>query len=117
MAVSILLFRHSDYSDRLLAPLLGIGLELLLERCELCKGRIGVGHLVARVAAVAAALDVFRAQRRIAIGTVATLGAIAAPEALGAVAAGRRTIGPGRTIGAKRTLRCVSALGPLGTLR
>src|SRR5439155_16155 len=59
-----------------LAPLLGIRPELLLERCELCKGRIGVRHLVAPGAAVAAAPDVFRPQRRIALGTVATLGAI-----------------------------------------
>ena len=41
---------------RVLSPLLGVGLELLLERRELRKGRIGIGRLVAALPNLAAAL-------------------------------------------------------------
>jgi hypothetical protein len=54
-----------------LMPLLGVGLELLLERRELGKGRIRIRGLVAAIPGLAAALEVFGAQLRIAIGPIA----------------------------------------------
>ena len=55
-----------------LARLLGARLELLLERRELGERRIRIGRPVAAVPALAAPLDVFRAQIRIALRTIAT---------------------------------------------
>src|SRR5580704_43457 len=78
------------FPKMLSAPLLGVGLELLLERRELGKGRIRIRGLVPAVAAVVAALEVLGPQLRI------TLGAIAAPGPIGSAVALRTpaTISP-----------------------
>ena len=55
---------------RVLSPLLGVGLELLLERSELGEGRIGIGCLVA-LAAFAASLEILGPQSRITLGPLA----------------------------------------------
>src|SRR2546421_554552 len=66
------------------ARLLIARLELLFERCELGEWRIGVGLPALR--ALGATLDVFRAQRWIAIRTIAARGTITARSAAAAIA-------------------------------
>src|SRR5215471_18752078 len=59
--------------------LLAVRLELLLEGGELGERRIRIGLAVATVPPLATTLDVFRAQRGIALGTIAarrTVGAV-----------------------------------------
>ena len=95
---------------------LGVRLELLLQRRELGERRIRVGLAVAAVPAVAAALDVFRAQRRIAIR------AFAVRAALGALAV-RRPIATLRSIEAfvarmtRGTIRAGLAVRAIRTIR
>lgn len=84
-----------------LSTLLGVRLELRLQRSKLCERRVRIGRLVALVAIIAA-LDVFRAQRRIAIRTIA---AVAPVAAIGPIASAAI-----RTIAVRKTLRaCVPA--------
>ena len=89
------------------ARLLGVRLELLLEGRELGERRIGIGRLVAP--ALAFALDVFRAQIRIAVGTITARRAIATRRA---VTAGR-TVGPGSAVG---TIASLAAIGAVSTI-
>jgi hypothetical protein len=77
--------------QRTLAPLLGVGLELLLERRELGKGRIGIGRLVAALPVFATTFEVFGTQLGVTIRAIATPGPIRAPVAL-------RTVTPVGTI-------------------
>src|SRR4029077_9161653 len=101
--------------SRASAGLLGVRLELLLQRRELGERRIRIGLAVAALPAVAAPLDVFRAQRGVAIRPVApcrTLGTFAARWSLTA----RRTIAvfaapmTRGTIRARPALRLVAAV-------
>src|SRR5262249_32673098 len=102
--------------SRASARLLGVRLELLLQRRELGERRIRVGLAVAAVPAVAAPLDIFRAQRGIAIRPVAaraSIGTFAPRRSLAAW----RTIAlfaapvTRRTIRARPALRLVAAVG------
>jgi hypothetical protein len=71
------------------ARLLGVRLELLFERGELGKGRIGIRLAVAAIPALSSSLDIFRPQRRIAIRTFpagATLGPLATVATFSALA-------------------------------
>ena len=98
----------------MLAPLLGVRLELLLERGEFCERRVRIGGLVAAVA-VSAALDVFGAQIGIAVGplpAVGTLDALAMHESV----ATRGTVGSRGTIGARRTVCTIRARQAVGAL-
>ena len=105
----------------MLAPLLGVRLELLLERGEFCERRVRIGRLVAAVA-VGATLDVFGAQIGIALGPLAAIGTLKAIAMHEAVAT-RGTVGSRgtiRTIGARRTvctIRARQAVGALSTPR
>src|SRR5262245_17377832 len=98
------------------ARLLGVRLELLLQRRELGERRIRVGLAVAAVPAVASPLDVFRAQRGIAIRPVAARGALGTFAPRRSLAA-RRTIAlfaapvTRRPIRARLVLRLVAAVG------
>src|SRR5260370_4193545 len=107
---------------RCLPRLLGVRLELLFQRRELGKRRIRIGFLVATVPAVAAPLDVLRAQRRIAIRTIAArrpVGAVATVLAALLVIAALWATRPLRTLGAPlvgtiralMTLRALAAIG------
>src|SRR5262245_25610823 len=98
------------------ARLLGVRLELLLQRRELGERRIRVGLAVAAVPAVASPFDVFRAQRGIAIRPVAARGALGTFAPRRSLAAWR-TIAlfaapvTRRTIRARPALRLVAAVG------
>jgi hypothetical protein len=107
---------------RCLPRLLGVRLELLFQRRELGKRRIRIGFLVAAVPAVTAPLDVLRAQRRIAIRTIAArrpVGAVATVLAALLVIAALRATRALRTLGAPlvgtiralMTLRALVAIG------
>ena len=70
-----------------LAPFLGVGLELLLERRELGKGRIRIRRLVATLPAFAAALEVLGPQLGVALGVIAAAsGPLRTAVALGTAA-------------------------------
>src|SRR3989442_4012539 len=95
---------------------------MLLERRQLGDGRVRIGRLVAAVAIVAA-LDVFRAQIRIAVRSLAAIAAIApiAPRrparAIGAVGAirairARATLAPCRPIASIEPLRGLARRRP-----
>jgi hypothetical protein len=95
--------------------LLGIRLELLLERGELRERRIRIGLAVAAVPALASPLDVFRAQIRIALRTVAPRGAVGTIAARGAAAAIPTILPVGALllIGSRRA-RAIGTLAPIG---
>src|SRR5580692_11509595 len=67
------------WRSNVLAPLLGVGLELLFERRQLGKGRIRIRCLVATVAVFTAALEVFGTQLGIALGAIAAFGPVRTP--------------------------------------
>ena len=84
----------------MLAPLLRVGLELLLESCELGKGRIRIRGLVAALPDFAAALEVLGAQLGIAIRTIAAPGPFRTPGAIAPI----RTVTTTGAITASRTI-------------
>src|SRR5439155_26708774 len=86
-----------------LAPLLGVGLKLLVERRKLGERRVRVRGLVAAVA-VGTAFDVFGAQIRVAVGTVAAVATIAMRESIPT----RRRVRPLRSIWAIAARRPVA---------
>ena len=88
------------FRDHSLAPLLGIGFELLLERRELGKGRIRIRRLVAALPAFAAALEILGPQLRITLGAIAAPGPVRTPVALATVAAIRAILIGASLIGA-----------------
>ena len=98
-----------------LSPLLCIGLELLLERRELGKGRIRIGRLVATVPRFAAALDVFRAQLGVTIRAIAIVaaGAFRTPLTLGTFSAIGALMIRAPLIGASLTMASRPAVLPL----
>ena len=97
-----------------LARLFRARLELLLERSELGERRIRIGRPVAAVPALAAPLDVFRAQVRIALRSIATRSTVGTVAALRTIAA-IGTIGAPRTVGTIRALPALITLISIGT--
>jgi hypothetical protein len=101
------------------SPLLGVRLELRLERRELGERGVRIGLPIATPSALAslAALDVFGAQLGIAVGTIAALRAVATRWAVAALVALPLTVGSIRTVGARRTVSAIGTILPIGTVR
>src|SRR5262249_30876519 len=86
------------------ARLPGVRLELLVERGKLGERGVRVGLAIAAVPALAAALDVLRAQRRIAIRTIAAWRPLGALAALRPLPAAPRLLRSRRARSARMTL-------------
>src|SRR5262249_46918620 len=103
------------------ARLLGVRLELLLERGKLGERGIRIRVAIAAVPALASTLDVFRAQGWIAIRTIAAgrpLGALAALRALPTaprLLRSRRARAARMTLGTIRPLLSLTPLRAVGT--